>query len=107
MQIVIKKQIGRTVYSFMVDGKNLHELIMQSQKLSFSDVYKCGKCGKDNLRLAARKAQGFDYTEIRCNDCKASLTFGSKKEDKDISYLRKNDDGSFDWKSVDEQSISE
>ena len=91
----------------MLEGKNLHELVMQSQKLSFGDVLKCGKCSKDNLRLAARKAQGFDYTEIRCNDCKASLTFGSKKEDKDVSYLRKDDNGHFDWKSVEDQNIGE
>lgn len=40
----------------------------------------CGKCGKDNLEYAIRKAaQGkkeHPYPEMRCLDCKAKLKYG-------------------------------
>jgi len=90
MQLFIKKKIGKETYTFTVEGKNLHECVMESQKLSFGDIHNCGKCGKDNLILNARVAQGFKYTEIKCLSCKAQLVFGTPKAEVDTSYLRKD-----------------
>lgn len=99
MEMIIKKQIGKTQYTFVVEGKNLHEITMESKKLSFYDVPKCGLCGSDNLFLTAHVAQKkFKYTEIRCAKCKATLTFGQTQEDPDTFYLRKNEQGEYDWK---------
>ena len=99
MQLIIKKTIGKNVYPFTFEGKNLHEVVMESKKLSFYDVPKCGLCQSDNLVLSAHVAQGkFKYTEIRCLDCKGQLTFGQTQEDPDVFYLRKDKNtGKYAW----------
>ena len=104
MQMYIKKQIGKNPYTFVVEGKNLFEMVMESQKLSFPDVEKCGICGSNEIflhaRLAGEKNQ-FKYTEIRCKKCKAQLQFGQTQEDPNVFYLRKVQQGEnkvFEWK---------
>jgi len=101
MELIIKKIIGQTVYPFTVSGKNLHECVMESQKLSFPHILECGICGSDDLYLSAHVAEGYKYTEVRCNKCRAELTFGLRKDDPDVSFFRKNDDGSLAWKKFD------
>lgn len=98
MQLTIKKKIGKETYTFLVDGKNLHDLIMESKKLSFGNVEKCGLCSSDNLILDGRIAgpKKFAYAEIRCLDCKGSLTFGRTTEDLNVFYLRKEETGDKD-----------
>ena len=39
IQQFIKKKIGNTTHTFVVEGENLHEVIMTAQKLSFYDVF--------------------------------------------------------------------
>lgn len=94
MTIYVKKQIGKHTYSFSFEGKNLHEAIMESKKLSFGDVNNCGKCGSNNLVLSAHKTseQGFPYTKVLCRDCKAYLNFGQQRKDEDVFYLRTRED---------------
>jgi hypothetical protein len=90
----IKKRIGKELYTFVVEGKNFHEVIMESQKLSFPDIAECGICGSDDIFLNARevgKKDEFEYTEIRCKKCKAQLVFGKTKADSDVFFLRKVD----------------
>jgi hypothetical protein len=109
MQLTIKKKIGRDTHTFIVEGKNLHDLVMESKKLSFNNVENCGLCGSDNLVLDGRIAQNkFKYVDIKCLDCRGSLTFGRPQEDPDTFYLRKTDTGKkdengrsikkYDWK---------
>lgn len=99
MQMIVKKSIGKTVYTFVLEGKNLHECVMEAEKLSFPAVYKCDLCQSDQLVLGARIAgdQEFKYTEIKCLNCRGSLTFGQKIKDPDTFYLRRNDSKGFDW----------
>lgn len=101
MKINETKKIGKRNYNFQFEGKNLFDALTEAQKLSFNDVLKCGICGKDNLVLNARIAgeKKFKYTEIKCLDCKASLTFGQKQDDPDTFYLRKNEAKELDWKA--------
>ena len=106
MEMFIKKEVGKNVYTFVVEGKNLHQMVMESQKLSFGNVKKCGCCGKDNLILNARVAEGFEYTEVKCLDCKASLVFGVPKKEKDTVYLRKNENKEYDWKAYNPESTA-
>lgn len=106
MEMFITKQIGKNKYTFVAEGKNLHQMVMESQKLSFGDVKTCGCCGKDNLILNARVAEGFEYTEIKCLDCKGSLVFGVPKKEKDTVYLRKTEDKKYDWKAYDPNSTA-
>jgi hypothetical protein len=99
MELIVKKIIGSTVYPFTFSGKNLHEVVMQSQMLSFPNVHECGICKSDDLYLSAHVAENkFKYTEIRCNKCRAELTFGQRQNNPDVFYLRRNDDQSLAWK---------
>ena len=88
----IEKKIGKRTYEFTVDGENLHEAVMESKKLSFYDVHKCGCCQSDDLVLDAHVAQGkFKYTTVKCNICKASVNFGQQVENSDVFYIRTRD----------------
>jgi len=100
MQLFINKQIGKHKYTFVIEGKNLFDLVTESNKLSFGDVYKCGLCESDKLVLSAHRAgkkDEFKYTEVKCLECKAQLTFGQRKDEPDTFYFRRNDDGSLEW----------
>ena len=101
MQLFIKKKIGQETYSFVVEGKNLYELVTESQKLSFGNVDKCGVCGSDHLMLNARLAQKkFKYVEVKCLECKGSLVFGCTTENPDVFYIRKDKSTKkYDWKA--------
>lgn len=98
MELILKKTVGKNSYNFVVQGNNLHELLMESQKLSFNDIYKCGCCESDSLILSAHVAQGYKYTEVKCLKCKATLTFGCKKDDPNTFYYRRNDNKELEWK---------
>ena len=99
LRTTIKKTIGKTIYHFQVEGENLHAVGMELQKLGFRDVYKCGKCSSESLYLRAyiTEKDKYEYIKIQCAECKASLTFGKAKEQKDLYFLRKNDDKSLAW----------
>jgi hypothetical protein len=104
MRMQMVKKIGQKTYQFEFEGNNLFDMVMESQKLSFADVVKCGLCSSDNLALRARRAGDTDeykYTEVYCYACGASLTFGQRKEDSNTFFLRKKEDGDkrvYDWK---------
>lgn len=104
----VKKKIGKETHQFMVEGKDLHEVVMESKKLSFNDVFRCGLCDSPNLELSAHvtEGDGFEYTYIKCTSCKATLNFGQQKKKDDIYYLRTTDitqgpykgQKAYDWK---------
>ena len=102
MQKFIKKQIGKEIHNFVVEGDNLFEVMQQAGKLSFPNVYKCGICGKDHLFLGSHTAQGkYKYVTIKCGSCKASLNFGQQQEDPDTFYLQQREENGekvFNWK---------
>ena len=106
MQLSIRKQIGKTSYTFLVEGKNLWDLVMESEKLSFQDVQKCGLCESDHLYLTAYKTKddGFKYVKVACAKCRASLAFGQPKINPDTYYLRKTEEGKLDWKKYEPKS---
>jgi len=107
MQKTIKKKIGRETHTFIIEGENLYEVVMESQKLSFNDVEKCGSCGSDNLILNARLAQKkYKYVEIKCVACRASVVFGSTQENPDVFYLRKNDNKQLAWQAFNPAEIN-
>jgi len=101
MRLTVVKQIGKTRYPFTLGSEtaNLHDVLMDAEELSFSDIYKCDKCGNDNLILKAKEAGGFKYVEVWCmnKDCRATLTFGRKKENPNVFYARRNNDKSLKW----------
>ncbi len=101
MKLTIIKKIGRTEYPFTFEGNDLHEVLMESEKLSFGNVNKCGLCDNEYLFLSAyiTKEDNFKYVKISCPNCRASVTFGRKKENPDVYYLRKTDSGELDWQA--------
>jgi hypothetical protein len=99
MKYTITKRIGSKAHHFQVEGNDLFEVVREANKLSFPDVPACGVCGSDHLDLQARVAQDqYKYTYIKCLNCKAELTFGQKKSDAAVYYLRKDNAGNYDWK---------
>jgi len=109
MELMIGKQIGKTRYTFVVKGNDLHELVMEAEKLSFHDVFKCGLCGDEFLYLTAyvTKDDGYKYVKIVCIKCKASVTFGQQKKNPGVFYLRKTEDGKLDWKAYEPKDKQE
>jgi hypothetical protein len=100
--MLISKQIGKNAYVFTVEGNNLFELVQESQKLSFNDVYKCGLCSSDKLGLRSYITEkgGYEYVKIQCNACGGQVTFGKNKEKKDSFFLRKNpEDHTLIWEA--------
>lgn len=102
MQLFIKKQIGKTTHTFTVEGKNLFDLQIEAQKLSFPDIHKCGLCGSDSIFLNAHTAKKkFNYVTIKCAKCKGSVNFGQQMENPDIFYIKtKEGTKDFDWKAM-------
>jgi hypothetical protein len=94
MQMTIKKQIGVQPYEFTVEGRNLHELVMEAEKLAFPNVEKCGLCDSTSLRLTAYVTEdgGYKYVKVVCNKCRGSVTFGQPKKSPDTFYLRRKED---------------
>jgi hypothetical protein len=99
LQLKVHKKIGKEIYEFTVSGENLHDVIMQREKLSFRNVDKCGICGSEYLVLSAyiTKEDKYEYAKVLCLKCKASVTFGKKKQEPDVYFLRRNDLGELDW----------
>ena len=109
MRLIITKHIGRTAYPFSFEGKNLHECVMESKKLSFRDVKECELCRSDNLYLDAyvTEKDGYEYTKIRCAKCSGSITFGRSRKSPDTFYLRRNDDKSLAWEAPQNQGVTQ
>ncbi len=97
MKMTVTKKIGKKTYKFTLEGNNLHDVVMENEKLSFRSVEECGLCGSNNLYLKAYiTKEGYEYTKICCAGCGGSVTFGQRQDNKDQFYLRKSDNG-LDW----------
>lgn len=105
MQMTFKKQIGKNIYTFIVEGSNLFELVQEAQKLGFYDVLKCGMCDSDRIDLRSYKTEKdqFEYVKISCAVCGGQVTFGKSKDKKDTFYLRKNEDKSIAWEKFEKK----
>ena len=103
MDKIIKKKIGKETMTYVVRGEDLHDVEMEAKKLSFYDVPSCGICNSDSLYLTAyiTEKDKFKYLKVVCRKCKASLTFGQRKDEPGTYFLRKNDSGALDWKVYD------
>jgi len=99
MQISNVKKIGKNEYTITGEGMNLFEAITDLNKASFGDIKECGICGSDALYLEAHTAQAkYKYHSIKCGKCRASLTFGRREDDDNVSFLRRTGEGKYDWK---------
>jgi len=43
-------------------------------------ITKCGKCGSERVRPEHRVASGYNFYNIRCDECGAQFDFGQHKE---------------------------
>lgn len=95
IRMTLKKSFGQTGYTFTFEGQNLFDVILQSQQLSFPDVYKCGLCPSTKLYVRAYRTtdgNNYEYVKVVCATCRAQLTFGKAKKD-GAFFLRKTEDG--------------
>jgi len=108
MKKLIRKRIGRETHTFQVEGKDLWEVQMESQKLSFYDVKECGCCKSDDLYLKAyiTESEGYKYIKIICRGCGASLNFGQQRQSPDTFFLTRNDDKSYKWLKYENQDYT-
>lgn len=99
MKLTIQKQIGNNRYGFQFEGADLHECLMESQKISFYDLTKCGLCDSPHMRLLAyiTKEDKFKYVKVVCNQCRGSLTLGQSKSDHAYYYRKDKDTGALEW----------
>lgn len=99
IEMVVKKKVGKTVYTFMLSAPSFHEVVIDSAKLSFGDIDNCGICNSDDLYLHGHvtKEDNYEYAYVRCKKCKATLNFGKQKKDTSVVYLTTKDDKSLDW----------
>lgn len=101
IQKVEKRIIGRDTHEFIVESDiDFYDLIKEASKLSFPNIYKCGICGHDDLRLGFHKAsQRFDYVTVSCKKCRASVNFGKKMDSSGVVYIKTKDDKkTLDWR---------
>lgn len=100
MHMNVMKKIGKQPYSFTFMGENLHEVVMESQHLGFSDVAKCGLCGSDDLELRAytTEVDNYEYVKINCRKCRANLTLGKTKKDGAFFLRREEGSSELAWK---------
>ena len=100
MHFTLKKLIGDTAYTFTFLGDTLHEVLMESQHLGFQDVYACGLCQSKKLYLRAMTTEKdkYEYVKVMCGNCRASLTFGKRKDD-GAFFLRRHEDKSLAWEA--------
>lgn len=109
MKISDKKKIGNRTYTITGEGKNLFECLYELSSLSFGDVEKCGICQSDKLILNARIAgkKKFEYAEVKCLSCRASVVFGKMQENPNMFFLRKNDTKQPDWVRFNKEQTDE
>jgi late competence protein required for DNA uptake (superfamily II DNA/RNA helicase) len=98
MELMITKKIGKKSYHFTVQGSDLHEVMMEAERLSFDDVARCALCNSDNLELSARVAQNkYKYVGVKCRACRGEITMGKSQKDDKTYFLRRNDAKELDW----------
>lgn len=105
MEMIFSKQIGKHKLTFSAEGKDLFEMVMQSQQISFQDVYKCGLCGSDKLYIRAYETEEdkYQYVKLHCAECRGTLTFGKAKKDGSY-FLRKKEDNTLAWEQARQQN---
>lgn len=100
IEMIIKKKIGKSAYTFVLSAPSFHEVVLESTKLSFGDVDLCDLCKSDDLYLHGHvtKEDNFEYAYVRCKKCRGTLNFGKQKKDTSVVYLKTKDDGkTLDW----------
>ena len=107
MKLNVTKTIGKRKYPFQFEGETLFDVLMESQKLSFGDLDKCGLCGSDDLKLEAYIGGKHKYIKVQCGNrkCWASLTFGKREDDPTVCFYRKNADKELDWKKYEKKEV--
>lgn len=106
LKMSFSRIIGRETYHFQVEGANAFECFHNARVIGFPHIFECGICKSKNIHPRAYVTEngGFEYLKVVCSDCKASITFGRSKKDKNTMYLRRNEDGSFAWEKYEEKT---
>ena len=114
----VKKKFGNNTYTFLIEGENFMDCIMEGRNLSFGDVDKCGLCGHTELELGAHvtKARNHKYVHLTCKKCRGQLNFGHREAEaeKNMCYLKTREEivdnkktKVLDWRAYSANSIEE
>ena|SRR5689334_12667445 len=81
--------------TFEIEGaspKELFKKIATVQEIFDTDK-KCGACGSTEVRFRSRRVDDFEFFEIACESCAATLKFGQLKKGEGLFVKRRDEDG--------------
>lgn len=77
--------------------KQLFKALAETQDIFEADT-QCGCCHSPKIRFSVRNTDKGDYYELRCEDCKAQLTYGQHRNEKTLFLKRDAGDPNRGWK---------
>jgi hypothetical protein len=88
----IKIRSGQIIVE--VDGQTFRELVRgMSEVLEILQIDECGCCGSTEVRPSYRKSGGYEFYELLCEKCTATLNLGVRQVDGRLFPRRKDDEG--------------
>jgi len=79
MKIKINKKIGNSTIQFEIEEPKDVEALALAGMIA-SAPSQCSLCKSQNVTLSGKKAKGYTFVEIKCEDCSASSSMGQYKE---------------------------
>ena len=93
MKINITKKVGDTTLQFQVEEpKDVDALFSAGCIGSMPSL--CGHCGSEDVELRGKKAKGYTFVTVHCNECRYESGMGQYKE------------GGFFWKQFEPQVVA-
>lgn len=92
MRVHVRYPVGRIWLE--VEAESVKEAIRDLSE--FVEVFgesTCGACGSDQVQPRHRSAKGYDFYEIACLSCRATLSFGQTREGGRLFAKRRDQDG--------------
>jgi len=81
---------------FEWDASTTKEVFEHLAKLQeIFDISHCGCCQSTDIRFVMRENEGFQFYELRCNECHAKLEFGQRREGGELFPKRKDENNNW------------
>ena len=90
MKAVLKIKLGSKALE--IHGEGTSEVIMKGLGFWSELPEACGNCGKTNISLWSRAGGKGTYYGLKCNGCRAELTFHQKKPENGGGFYLTPDD---------------
>lgn len=83
----------------IVEAESEKQTEIFEQLHSLQEVFgqsRCGKCGnEDSFKYVVREVDDNKFYELRCEKCRAKITFGAHKRGNTLFPKRKDDEGEY------------